>query len=315
MTTGAAPTGAAGATGATGAAGATGATGAAKPTGATGGRGATGATGPIDERLRTFKIPEKYKTEPWAKEVKNMEDLWGKMAGAQKMIGKDKITIPGENAPIEEKNAFFTRLGRPENPEGYEFKSIDTLKDVPRNVELDHGMKKIFHDEGVSKSAGERIVAKYEELVYTMHKPAIEGVAKREQEFQTLAKDVLGEDKDASMDAFKTVLRESLGEKSHLVSKLESLGNTELMTMIVLSKNIHDKYTGESRVAFKPGGPAGLSGDLKTDFQSLSTQKLAIKQDTKMPEHIKKMKLANINTQMQKIGKAAAEKSIDLFAQ
>jgi len=157
--------------------GATGATGGG-PTGATGATGAAGATGPTgsnDPRLKTvdIKVPEKYQAEPWAKEVKNVDDLWTKMAGAQKLLGKDKVILPGENATQDELNSFYTRMGRPEQPDGYEFKSVESLKEVDRNVNLDTGMKKIFFEEGISKKAGERIVSKYEELIYDMSKPAI----------------------------------------------------------------------------------------------------------------------------------------------
>ena len=301
-------------TGATGAGvtGATGSTGSGA-TGSTGATGATGATG-IDPRIKTIKIPEKYKQEKWASEVKNVDDLWEKMAGAQKLIGKNKIPILGENATKEEVEDFQIKMGRPANPEGYEFKSIEDLKDIERNVNLDHSMKKIFFDEGISKEAGERIVSKYEALIYDMQKPVIADIAKRNMDFQKLADDVLGADKVSTMEAFKSTMREALGEKAYLVSKIESMDNDLLMPLIVLSKNMHDKYTGENRVGIKPGDPVGLSGDLKTDFQTLSSQKIAIKTDTKIPEHVRKMKLANINGQMQKIGAKASEKGIDLFS-
>lgn len=297
--TGAAPTGATGA-------GATGATGPAP----------TGATGPVkDKRIVTFKVPDQYAKEPWAKEVKSPEDLWAKMAGAQKLIGKDKITLPGEGATQDELNAFQIRMGRPETADGYTFNSIESLKEVDRNQSMDTGMKKIFFDEGVSKAAGERIVAKYEEMIYDMHKPTIDAGAKRDMDFQKLADEVLGADKASAMTAFQAVMKESLGDKAHLASAIEHMTNEQLMPMIVLAKNIHDKYTGENRVIGRPGAPQGLSGDLKTDFQSLSSAKLAIKQDNNMPEHIKKTKLANINVQMQKIGVKAKDQNIDLFAQ
>jgi len=239
-------------TGATGAAAPTGSTGAAGPT------GATGATGPEDPRLRGLKIPEKFINDPWAKEIKSVDDLWSKMAGAQRLLGKDKIALPGEKATKEEISEFHTKLGRPENPEGYEFKSVEALKEVERNVELDHGMKKIFFDEGVSKAAGERIVNKYEELVYSMQKPIIEQAAKREVDFQKLADEVLGSDRAAAITAFKSVMRETLGDKAHLASKIEGMDNDALLPLIVLSKNIHDRYTGESRVGVKPGDTPGI---------------------------------------------------------
>jgi len=288
----------------------TGQTGSAAPTGAA---GATGATGPNDSRLKNVKVPEKYINEPWAKEVKSVEDLWDKMKGAQKLLGKDKIVRPGANATPEEMAEFHKQMGRPENPEGYEFKNVEALKELARNTELDHAVKKIFYEEGVPKEVGERIVSKYENLLYTLQKPAIDAGAKRDLEFQKLADEVLGSDKASSISAFKSVMREALGDKAHLATKIENLDNDQLLPLIVLSKKIHDKYTGENRVTVTPGGQPGLSGDLKADYQTLSAQKLAIKTDDKMPEHIKKMKLANLNLQMQKIGVKAKEKEINLF--
>ena len=301
MTTGAAGTGAAPA--ATGAQG----TGAA-PT------GAAQATGSIDPRLKELQVPEKYSKEPWAKEVKSVEDMWDKMNGLNKIAGKDKITLPGDNATADELNEFHTRMGRPENAEGYEFKNIEGLSELERNVDLDHGLKNILFKRGTSKEVGEGLVSDYENLVYEMQKPMIESAAQRDVEFQKLADETLGEDKASAIESFKGVMRESLGDKAHLAAKIEGMDNDQLLTLMVFAKNINDKYTGESRVGVRPGSQPGLSGDLKTDFQTLSGQKLAIKTDKNMPEHIKKMKLANINTQMMKIGSQAKDKDINLFA-
>jgi len=299
----------------------TAATGGAAPTGASAGTagtgtGATGGTGPADRRLNIteVKVPEKYAKEPWAKEIKSPEDLWEKMAGAQKLLGKDKVVVPGDNATAEEMAAFYTRMGRPETSEGYKFANIEGLDVVERNVDMDNTMKKILFEEGVSKATGERIMSKLESAVYDNHKPMIEAEATRDQDFQALSAEVLGEDKPAAIAAFKSVMREALGDKSHLMSKIENMDNDVLLPMIVLSKNIHDKYTGESRVGIKPGDPVGLSGDLKSDYNSLSTQKLAVRNDANMPEHIKKTKLANLNLQMQKVGAKANDQGIDLFA-
>lgn len=299
----------------------TGATGSAPtgaaPTGATGAAptGATGATGPTDRRVNVVKIPEKYSKEPWAKEIRSIDDLWDKMNGAQKLIGKDKVVIPDENASEEVIAEYRKKMNVPENPEGYEFKNaIEDLKDIERNAELDHAMKKIFHKYNISKNIGEKIVADYESVIYEMNKPSIEASAKRNMDFQKLADEVLGDEKVSAMEAFKTTMRESLGDKAYLADKIEHMSNEELLPLIVFSKNIHDKYSGENRIVARPGQAPGLSGDLKTDFQALSGQKVAIKTDTKMPEHIKKMKLANINAQMQKIGAKAAEQGIDLFS-
>jgi len=313
--TGGAPTGAAGGTGGapTGATGATGGTGATS-TGATS-TGATGATGPVDSRLKTFKIPEKYAKEAWAKEVKSFEDLWTKMAGANKLIGKDRFALLGEKPTPEELTTYRSVMKVPDNPEGYEFKNIEGLEDVQRNVELDHGMKKILHAENISKEAGERIMAASEKLIVDMQKETIDASAKREVAFQTLADQVLGKgEKKAATEAFMETMRTSLGENTQLATMLNGLENEALLPLIVFAKNIHDKYSGESTVPGGPGAPSGQSGDLKADFQALSTQKMNLKLDTKMPEHIKKQKIANLNTSISAIGIKAKEQGIDLFA-
>jgi len=142
----------------------------------------------------------------------------------------------------------------------------------------------------------------------------IEAAAKREMEFQTLATEVLGENRAETINAFTGVLRESLGDKAHLASKISNMSNEELLPLIVLSKNIHDKYTGENKVIIGADGTRRLSGDLKADFQNLSQQKVAIKTDEKMAPHIKKMKLVNLNLQMQRVGTQAKNKGINLFA-
>jgi len=288
------------------------------PTGAAPTGGApTGATGGIeDPRLKTktdLKIPEKYANEPWAKEVKNVDDLWDKMNGAQKLIGKDKVVIPGENATEEMMAEFREKMGVPKSPDEYEFASIEDLQDIDRNLDLDKGMKQIFHKHNVPKQAGEAIVKEYESLVYDIHKPTIEATAQRNLEFQKLADEVLGEDRVASMEAFKGVMKESLGDKAYLADKIDQMSNEELIPLIVFSKKIHDTYVGESKIPGRPGQQPGLSGDLKTDFQTLSAQKVSIKMDKNMPEHVKKLKLSNINTQMTKIGAKASEQGIDLF--
>jgi len=270
-------------------------------------------TGTSDPRLSEVKIPEAYQKEAWAKEVKSVDDLWSKMAGAQKLLGKDKLVLPGQNATQEEIDMFHVKLGRPENVEGYEFKSVEELKDIERNTELDHSMKKIFFENGIPKTAGEKIVQEYEQLIYEQNKPLIDANAKRDIEFQKLTDEVLGEDKASAISSFKSVMREALGDKAYLADKLESLSNDELIPLIVLGKNLHDKYAGESTPISRKKSGGDMTGDIKSDFQTLSSQKIAIKTDPNIPEHIKKMRLANINIKMMKIGNKASSANIDLF--
>jgi hypothetical protein len=269
----------------------------------------------------TLKVPEQLKEELWTKDIKTPEDLWNKLAGAQKLIGKKGIIPPAKDAPQEEWESFYNAQGRPENPEGYEFKSIEELKDVPRNPELDNRLKNIFHKRGVSKEVTEAIVAETEKVFYEMTKPELEKTAKQiqeskriEEEFVKLKTQVLGQEAESTTVAFKSVLKETLGDRAFLAQKLDTMDNDALLSLMVFAKNIHDKYVGENKIPNTPGSTSNMTGDLKTDFQALSQQKLAVKTDKNLPEHVRAQKLMHINSQMMKLGSKAQDAGIDLFS-
>jgi hypothetical protein len=63
---------------------------------------------------------------------------------AQKMIGADKIALPGKNATPEERAEFFKKIGRPEKPEDYKF---ERPKDAPPSLKYDEAREKAFASE------------------------------------------------------------------------------------------------------------------------------------------------------------------------
>lgn len=58
---------------------------------------------------------------------------------AQKMIGADKVVIPGKEATEQDWNQFYQKLGRPEAPDKYEFK-------LPEGQQMDENFAKGFKD-------------------------------------------------------------------------------------------------------------------------------------------------------------------------
>jgi len=65
----------------------------------------------------------------------------------EKKLGQDSVVIPGENATEEERNAFYTRLGRPEKPDGYELKDPEGL---PVDAEVKKSFQEIAHKAGIN---------------------------------------------------------------------------------------------------------------------------------------------------------------------
>lgn len=120
----------------------------------------TSQTENLNEFLST--LPEEFKAEACLKDVKDLNTLVKNYVNAQKYIG-GTIKIPGENATPEEKAAFYTKLGRPETPEGYElanpFTENENLKAIA--PEFDAKIQQfagLAHELGLPKAAVKALV-------------------------------------------------------------------------------------------------------------------------------------------------------------
>ncbi|MBS3809965.1 MAG: hypothetical protein KGY38_07430 [Desulfobacterales bacterium] len=68
----------------------------------------------------------------------NTENLAKSYVNIQSMVGRDKIPLPKEDAPSEEWQQVFSKLGRPEDPNEYQINDPD---DLPENLQLGDDVK------------------------------------------------------------------------------------------------------------------------------------------------------------------------------
>lgn len=104
-------------------------------------------------------LPEELRNEPCLDNVKNFATLTKSYVNSQKMIGKNKIALPGENATKEEIDAFYTALGRPEKAELYKHDKVE----LPEGIGLDDAAVAEFRnfafENGISQSVFEKALA------------------------------------------------------------------------------------------------------------------------------------------------------------
>lgn len=104
-------------------------------------------------------LPEDLRNEPSLAGVKNLTTLAKSYVNAQKMVGKNKISLPGENATAEERDAFFTALGRPKAAAEYKHDNIQ----LPEGIVLDDAQLADFREAafelGLSQEAFEKALA------------------------------------------------------------------------------------------------------------------------------------------------------------
>ena len=74
-------------------------------------------------------LPEDLRGEPSLRNFTDTAGLAKSYVHAQKMIGVDKLPLPGKSATDEEWNNVYERLGRPNAPTEYDFESVEGIAD------------------------------------------------------------------------------------------------------------------------------------------------------------------------------------------
>lgn len=107
----------------------------------------------VPQEYRTVKDktdPNKMVPNPIFDKYKSPADLMKGIAEMNDMIGKKGVIVPGPQAKPEEMAAFYTAIGRPENPDGYKFTNVEGLhKAVTVTPDALKGWAQVAHSIGL----------------------------------------------------------------------------------------------------------------------------------------------------------------------
>lgn len=105
-------------------------------------------------------IPEEIRGHKSLETINDVGALAKSYVNAQSMIGADKIAIPGKYATDDDWNEVYTRLGRPDSPEGYELQN-----NLAEGIEADEGMldwyRQTAHEIGLTPTQAQKLLDKY----------------------------------------------------------------------------------------------------------------------------------------------------------
>jgi hypothetical protein len=121
----------------------------------------------------SFSIPDQYKGEAWALNIKSTEDLFDQFANAQRMIGVEKLPAPKEDWTPEQWNEFYGRLGRPGKPDEYQLPAVE----MPEGLKPEADQFKAFfekaHASGLTQNQVQEVVGYYLEDMKNAHQSAV----------------------------------------------------------------------------------------------------------------------------------------------
>ena len=101
-------------------------------------------------------LPEDLRNEPSLRNFTDPGSLAKSYVHAQRMIGADKVAIPGKHATPDEWREVYTRLGAPTDAGAYEIQGIDGLGD-----EAISGFKQRAYEAGLTNQQANAIMEYY----------------------------------------------------------------------------------------------------------------------------------------------------------
>jgi hypothetical protein len=119
-------------------------------------QGGTGANAAGTPSFRD-QIPQEFREAGWLKNVNDLPTLIKNYSNAQKMIGADKIPLPGPNATAEELRGVLSKIGLPEKLEDYK-------PEIPKEIQqyIDpkfmEGYSKFAHEAGILPGQAAKVV-------------------------------------------------------------------------------------------------------------------------------------------------------------
>jgi hypothetical protein len=198
-----------------------------------------------------FSIPEAYKDKTYLKDVKSYDDVFKMLDGAEKLIGQRPVNIPTEESSEEDWNSFYTKLGRPESAEKYEFKNPEGSEGNP---DFEKAIGDVLHKAGVSQKQLDVIKPGFDGIIGQMTQEQIE---KSDKDFDTLSSKVFGDKKDQILADTKKLLSENKPTNVEDIDEyLNTLDNKSLVVMASVLNNIKEKYISEDNSANQGGSPS-----------------------------------------------------------
>ncbi len=106
-------------------------------------------------------LSEELQRDPSIAHIPDVETMAKSYVNAQRMVGADKIAIPGNHGTDEEWDQVYTKLGRPDAPEGYELEMNNVPDGMDANPELVGWFQNTAHKVGLTPKQAQTLADEY----------------------------------------------------------------------------------------------------------------------------------------------------------
>lgn len=152
----------------------------------------------------------------------------------EKMVGRDKIAIPGKDASPEEYRKIYTALGMPSDPNGYEFQAPSDFEHYDKNF-VDGWYKNAAHKAGLTPAQARALHDEYVSQTRQAVSAIQEQTSKEDKEAEQALRTKWGSDYDKNVGLAQAAVKEfgfnalALTELEHVIQQVS--GSPTLLEM------------------------------------------------------------------------------------
>ena len=163
---------------------------------------------PVSEGNWLSSLDETYQQDPLINKFTSANELAKSHISAQRMIGADKVVIPGQSATPDEWRAVYQKLGAPQDPSNYELEQTDVFDETSFDA-----FKNKAYELGLSNQQAKEIAGLYADQVNTgrqvLEQRAEEVRFSGEQELRQQFGDHFDQRLEMARSASQTVMNEN----------------------------------------------------------------------------------------------------------
>jgi hypothetical protein len=109
-------------------------------------------------------LEEGFRNDPSIQKFKDVNSLAKSYTELQKLVGKEKVVIPKDDASPEEKASFFKKLGMPDEASKYETPELEVAEEIRMQDHTLESFKAKAHELGLTKKQFAELYAFQQEM-------------------------------------------------------------------------------------------------------------------------------------------------------
>jgi hypothetical protein len=192
-------------------------------------------------------LPDDLRDNPTLEKYSSVESLAKGYINASSMLGQDKLVMPKTD---EDWGDFFNKIGRPEEPAGYEFEPVD----LPEGTPFDEGMldqfKEIAHNAGLTGKQANELQKWYMEQTGNQFEGMIRNAEDDMANAQTALRTEWGNAYDQKLNQAMRAIREFGGDR--LAEELDATGLGNNVEIVKAFANAGEKIMGDTTIEGNP---------------------------------------------------------------